>query len=74
MRSTAAHQLHFQSRSKAGQFIKNYQIEDEFHGVGEMVGRDRKATIFAKEPIRTAAYQDGRAAEWASACISWAER
>jgi len=42
-------------------FIRNYQIDSEFHGVYELVGLDGKATEDVKGNIWKGAYHDGRA-------------
>jgi mannobiose 2-epimerase len=42
-------------------FIRDYQIDPEFHGVFEMIGPDGKPTNPGKGRIWKAAYHDGRA-------------
>ncbi len=42
-------------------FIKDYQIDNEFHGVYEMVGPDGDPVDANKGRIWKAAYHDGRA-------------
>jgi mannobiose 2-epimerase len=42
-------------------FIKEYQIDSEFHGLYPMIGPDAKPTTLDKGSIWKAAYHDGRA-------------
>ena len=53
--------VYFKAFQLQWQFIKNYQIDSEFHGVYEMVGPDGNAVNPNKGRIWKAAYHDGRA-------------
>jgi len=53
--------LYFRAFQLQWQFIKDYQIDYEFHGVFEMVGSDGEPTNANKGRIWKAAYHDGRA-------------
>jgi cellobiose epimerase len=53
--------LYFKAFQRQWQGIKNYQIDNEFHGVYEMVGPDGNPVNANKGRIRKAAYHDGRA-------------
>lgn len=53
--------LYFKAFQQQWQFIKEYQIDSEFHGLYEMIGTDGKPTIQTKGRIWKAAYHDGRA-------------
>jgi hypothetical protein len=47
---------YFEAFQLPWQFIKEYQIDSEFHGVYEMIGADLKPTIPSKGRIWKAAY------------------
>ncbi len=51
---------YFKAFQMQWQFIKNYQIDSQFHGVFEMVGPDGKPVNANKGRIWKAAYHDGR--------------
>src|SRR6202030_484130 len=53
--------VYFKAFQKQWQFIKNYQVDPEFHGVYPLVGPDGAATVPEKGSIWKAAYHDGRA-------------
>jgi mannobiose 2-epimerase len=53
--------VYFKAFQKQWQFIKDYQIDSEFHGVYELVGPDGKPINPTKGAIWKAAYHDGRA-------------
>jgi len=53
--------LYFKAFQQQWQFIKEYQVDSEFHGLYEMIGTDGKPTIQSKGRIWKAAYHDGRA-------------
>ena len=53
--------VHFKAFQLQWHFIKNYQIDNEFHGVYEMVGADGNPVNANKGRIWKAAYHDGRA-------------
>jgi cellobiose epimerase len=53
--------LYFKAFQKQWQFIKNYQVDPEFHGVYQMVGPDGITAPGGKGGIWKAAYHDGRA-------------
>jgi mannose/cellobiose epimerase-like protein (N-acyl-D-glucosamine 2-epimerase family) len=53
--------VYFEAFQKQWQFIKDYQIDPEFHGLYEMVGPDGAPTNTVKGRIWKAAYHDGRA-------------
>jgi mannobiose 2-epimerase len=53
--------VYFKAFQKQWQFIKNYQVDSEFHGVYQMVGPDGVAAPGGKGEIWKAAYHDGRA-------------
>jgi mannobiose 2-epimerase len=53
--------VYFKAFQKQWQFIKNYQVDPEFHGVYQMVGPDGITTPGGKGGIWKAAYHDGRA-------------
>jgi cellobiose epimerase len=52
---------YFKAFQQQWQFIKDYQIDHEFHGLYEMVGPDGRPTNPGKGRIWKAAYHDGRA-------------
>jgi len=52
---------YFKAFQRQWQFIKNYQIDSEYHGVYEMIGPDGKPTNPGKGRIWKGAYHDGRA-------------
>jgi mannobiose 2-epimerase len=52
---------YFKAFQKQWQFIKNYQVDSEFHGVYQLVGPDGVAAAGGKGSIWKAAYHDGRA-------------
>ena len=52
---------YFKAFQKQWRFIKNYQVDAEFHGVYQMVGPDGIAAPGGKGLIWKAAYHDGRA-------------
>jgi len=53
--------LYFKAFQKQWQFMKNYQVDSEFHGVYPLVGAGGVATVPEKGSIWKAAYHDGRA-------------
>ena len=53
--------VYFKAFQKQWQFIKNYQVDPEFHGVYQLVGPGGVATVSSKGSIWKAAYHDGRA-------------
>lgn len=53
--------VYFKAFQRQWQFIENYQIDSEFHGVYEMVGPDGSPVNPNKGRIWKAAYHDGRA-------------
>ena len=53
--------VYFNAFELQWQFIKNYQIDSQFHGVYEMVGPDGNPVSPNKGRIWKAAYHDGRA-------------
>jgi mannobiose 2-epimerase len=53
--------VYFKAFQKQWQFIKNYQVDSEFHGVYQSVGPDGVAAPGGKGGIWKAAYHDGRA-------------
>ena len=53
--------LYFKAFQKQWQFIKNYQVDSEFHGVYQLAGPDGVAAAGGKGGIWKAAYHDGRA-------------
>jgi mannobiose 2-epimerase len=53
--------VYFNAFQKQWQFIKDYQIDSEFHGLYEMIGPDGVPTNTVKGRIWKAAYHDGRA-------------
>jgi mannobiose 2-epimerase len=53
--------IYFRAFQKQWQFIKDYQIDSEFHGVYELVGPDGKPLNSTKGAIWKAAYHDSRA-------------
>lgn len=53
--------VYFKAFQRQWQFIKDYQVDHEFHGVYEMVGADGIPTTYTKGRIWKAAYHDGRA-------------
>jgi mannobiose 2-epimerase len=52
---------YFEAFQRQWQFIKDYQIDAEFHGVYEMIGPEGAPTVSGKGRIWKAAYHDGRA-------------
>jgi len=52
---------YFKAFQQEWSFIKQYQVDSEFHGVYPMVGEDGKALVVVKGEIWKAAYHDGRA-------------
>jgi mannobiose 2-epimerase len=52
---------YFKAFQRQWSFLKDYQIDSEFHGVYEMIGPDGKPTNENKGRIWKAAYHDGRA-------------
>jgi mannobiose 2-epimerase len=52
---------YFKAFQKQWQFIKDYQIDPEYHGLYEMIGPDGVPTNTVKGRIWKAAYHDGRA-------------
>ena len=52
---------YFKAFQQQWSFLKDYQIDSEFHGVYEMIGPDGKPTNANKGRIWKAAYHDGRA-------------
>lgn len=53
--------VYFKAFQKQWQFIKNYQIDAEFHGVNEMIGPDGSQVNANKGRIWKEAYHDSRA-------------
>ncbi len=53
--------VYFKAFQLQWDFIRNYQIDSEFHGVYQLVGADGKPTSTVKGNIWKAAYHDGRA-------------
>jgi mannobiose 2-epimerase len=53
--------VYFKAYQKQWSFLKNYQIDAEFHGVYPMVNEEGKAVVPLKGEIWKAAYHDGRA-------------
>jgi mannobiose 2-epimerase len=53
--------VYFKAYQQQWAFIKQYQVDSEFHGVYPMVGEDGKALVVVKGEIWKAAYHDGRA-------------
>jgi len=53
--------VYFKAFQQQWSFLKNYQVDLEFHGVYEMIGPDGKPTNENKGRIWKAAYHDGRA-------------
>jgi len=53
--------VYFKAFQKQWGFIKQYQVDSEFHGVYELVGPDGKPQKANKGHIWKAAYHDGRA-------------
>jgi mannobiose 2-epimerase len=53
--------VYFKAFQQQWQFIKDYQIDSQFHGVYEMIGPDGVPTDLIKGRIWKAAYHDGRA-------------
>jgi mannobiose 2-epimerase len=53
--------VYFKAFQQQWQFIKDFQIDSEFHGVYEMIGPDGVPTVPGKGRIWKAAYHDGRA-------------
>jgi mannobiose 2-epimerase len=53
--------VYFKAFQQQWQFIKDYQIDPEFHGVYEMIGPDGSQVNSNKGRIWKAAYHDGRA-------------
>src|SRR5260370_17098279 len=53
--------LYFKAFQKQWQFMKNYQVDSEFHGVYPLVGGGGVATVPEKGSILKAAYYDRRA-------------
>ena len=53
--------VYFKAFQRQWQFIKNYQIDNEFHGVYETVGPDGNPVNANKGRIWKAAYRDRRA-------------
>jgi len=54
-------EAYFKAFQKQWVFIKQYQVDSEFHGVYELVGPDGKPLKADKGHIWKAAYHDGRA-------------
>ena len=52
---------YFRAFRQHWQFIKDYQIDPEFHGLFETIGPDGRPAIPGKGRIWKAAYHDGRA-------------
>jgi mannobiose 2-epimerase len=52
---------YFEAFQQQWRFIKEYQIDSQFHGVYELIGTNGKATSQDKGRIWKAAYHDGRA-------------
>ena len=53
--------VYFRAFQKQWQFIKDYQIDREFHSLYPMVGPDGVPASDSKGSIWKAAYHDGRA-------------
>lgn len=53
--------VYFKAFQLQWRFIKDYQVDSEYHGVYEMIGTDGKPTTTVKGRIWKAAYHDGRA-------------
>jgi len=53
--------VYFRAFQRQWQFIKNYQIDAEYHGLYQLVGPDSKPANDTKGSIWKAAYHDGRA-------------
>jgi mannobiose 2-epimerase len=53
--------VYFKAFQLQWDFIREYQMDSEFHGVYQLVGEDGKAVDNVKGDIWKAAYHDGRA-------------
>lgn len=53
--------VYFRAFQRQWSFIKNYQVDPEFHGVFNQVGEDGKPLVATKGEIWKGAYHDGRA-------------
>lgn len=53
--------VYFKAYQQQWSFLKNYQIDPEFHGVYPLVNEDGKPQVPVKGEIWKAAYHDGRA-------------
>ena len=52
---------YFKAFQQQWRFIREHQIDSEFHGIYELIGTDGKPTAQNKGRIWKAAYHDGRA-------------
>lgn len=52
---------YFKAFQKQWQFIKNYQVDHQYHGVYQLIGDDGTPVASTKGSIWKAAYHDGRA-------------